>query len=438
MTFLRNSLLTLFSNLGMTLVGLLTGVLLARTLGPAGRGLMTTVSIWPAMLAWVAGLSLGFANIHFGASEPETRRRLFANSFWAALVLGGVTGILAVGILPHFVRLTHVQHTLLVISLLFLPVGLFSDYAVSLLYGTSRFGSLSVARIISPSLTGVLLVILWLTHSLTVTSAILASWVGGWCSALATVIFLWREGYVALRPDPKLLRRCFMYSSRIHLGTLASLANGRLDQLLMTLLVAPKALGLYAFAVTFSEILRQATGAISTVLFPRVSAETEGMAQRAIASQAARWTLLIGTLIAVALGLSAQAFVSLLWGPRFSSSVTTIYVLLPGTVLLGLANTMTVSLNGAGKPGTGTWAEAASLAIMVPLLWFLLPRMGIFGAGLASTCGYATNCLVSAWFFRQTFGDGSLRELRPSRREWDEVCTVIKRLRVRLHPAGAL
>jgi len=429
MTFLRNVLLTFISGVGMTLIGLFTGVLLARSLGPTGRGLMTTVMVWPAVLVWASGFSLGFANIHFASAEPSMRRHLFANSLWAALVLGLGAGIVAAYVLPIFVRLTPSQHLFLMISLVTLPLGLWSDYAVSLIYGTGRFDRLGLVRVVAPLLTALALLLLWATHSISVATAIVASWMGGWSQIAVTLSFLWRDGYASFRPNWPLFRRSLAYSSRIHIGTLANIANGRLDQLLMTLLVAPKALGLYAFAVTFSEMLRQGTGSISTVLFPRVSAETCDAEKRDIASRAVRWTLLIGSICAVFLGVAAQYFVVIVWGSRFLEAVPTIYVLLPGTVALGVASTMTVSLNGAGKPGTGTVAELASLAVMVPLLWLLLPRMGIFGAGLASTCGYTVNCIVTTLYFARTFGKDSLLDVRPSQRDWADVRSAVRRVR---------
>ena len=420
----------------MTFLGLVTGILLARTLGPAGRGLMTTVMIWPAMLVWGAGLSLGYANIHFAASEPETRPKLFANSFWAALVLGLGAGLLAVFLVPHFVRLNHSENLLLIVSLITLPFGVWSDYLASLLQGTGRFDRLGTARIAAPLLTAAALIFLWALHSLTVTTAVIAAWAGGWLQIVLTFCFLWQEGYAAFRPDKALLRRSFAYSSRIHAGTLANLANGRLDQLLMTLIVTPKALGLYAFAVTFSELLRQGTSSIAVVVFPRVSAESSTSEKQVMASQAVRWTLLAGCFCAFGLGLAAQSFVALLWGKRFLDAIPAIYVLLPGTIALSVASTMTASLNGAGRPGTGTVAELASLVVMLPLLWFLLPRLGILGAGIASTSGYCVNCIVSSFYFSQTFGREGMHGICPSRQDWVQVCALAGRVRRQLQPAG--
>lgn len=435
MSFFRQSLLTLFSNSGMTLLGLLTGLLLARTLGPTGRGLMTTVMIWPAVLVWAAGLSLGYANIYFAASEPSKRQALFANSFWMAIFLGEAAGVVAAWGLPKFLHLNSSQHFLLTFSLLLLSVGLFSDYASSLLQGTGRFDQLALVRMIAPLVIGVLLMGLWAGHLVTVTSVVVVTWVGSLCQFSCTLYFLGQAGCLSLRPDHCLLRRSINYSLRIHPGTLAGLANGRIDQLLMTALVAPRLLGFYALAVTFSELSRQLSASIATVLFSRMAGEVSADARRAMATRATRWTLLIGCAGGLCLGLAAHPFVALLWGSRFLEAVPTIYVLLPGTVALGVASSMASSLNGAGRPGVTTLAEIASLLVMIPLLWVLLPRFGILGAGVASTIGYIVNCLVTGKYFAQTFGPDALRELRPSQHDWNEMCIIVGRMRMRVQPA---
>lgn len=434
MSFLVNTLITLSSSLGMTILGLLTSVLLARTLGPSGRGLMVTVLLWPQILVWAGGLSLGYSNIYYAAAEPQARRGLFGNSVWAALVLGSVTGIMALLLLPHFVPLTRQQYILLEISLITLPIGIGTDYAISLLQGTSQFGRLSFVRIVSPLITAACLLLCWMTHTLTFTSAIVAAWIGTWISSSLVLRMLIKEGYFSLRLDKALLRRSFSFSSRIHIGSLAGLANGRLDQLMMTALVAPRALGLYAIAVTFSEMLRQFAIAVTTVLYPKVAGEATPEIRRETAVRTTRWMLLITCAGAAFIFFLAPVLVPVLWGPRFSDSIRTLQVLLPGTVALSVGVTMAASLHGAGRPGVSTVAEVASLVVMVPLLYFLLPRMGIFGAGLASTCGYSINFLVISYYFAQTFGRKSLLEVRPTIEDWKFALSVLTAVRRRFSP----
>ena len=434
MNFLRNTTITLGSNLGIALLGLLTGTLLARTLGPYGRGLMTTIQIWPLMLAWAGGMSLVFANVYYGSSDVLVRRRLFANSFWTAIVLGTLVGGVASFILPHYVPLTPQQHLLMMIGLWTLSSSLWMDFATSLLHSTNRFDRLGLARLITPILSAICLLVLYVMHSLTVLSVILIGWAGSWLTLGLVLRYLSLDGCISFRPDVSLLRRSFSYASKMHIGTLAGIANGRLDQLIMTALVAPKALGLYAFSVTLSELLKQIASAVSTVLYPKVSGELSDQERAALAARTTRWMLIVVSVCAIILFFVAPWIVPLIWGHRFVEAVPTLRVLLPGTVALCVALTMLTSIQGAGKPGMTTIAEIVSLAVMVPLLWVLVPRMGIFGAGIASTCGYSIYCLVAAYYFTKVFGEESFRSVCPSRQDWHYICLVSGQVRLKFLP----
>lgn len=422
----------------MTITGLLTGVLLARVLGPTGRGLMAPVLLWPMILAWAAGLSLGHANNFFGAADPRLLPRLLANSFWIALALGGTFGVGAAFLLPHFIPLTTLQYQLLTISFCLLPLGLWADYTFSFLQALNRFDRLGKMRLTSPLLTAALLLLLWSMNHLNWSTAVVATWVGFFCSSSLATWYLVRGGYASLKPDFHLLRRCLAYSMRIHPGTLIGLANGRLDQLLMTALVAPKALGLYAFAVTLSELLNQVASAVSLVLLPKIAGTTDEAGRLIVAIQSARWVLIISSVGAFVLYFAAPILVSFLWGSRFAEAVPTARILLPGTVALGLAITLSTCLRGAGKPLVGTIAELTSLVVMIPLLLFLLPRLGIYGAGVASTCGYIVNCLISAFYFGCVFGGKSLLAILPTRHDWVDGRRIIAeslRRSVKISPA---
>lgn len=435
MNFLRNSTITLGSNLGIALLGLLTGTLLARALGPYGRGLMTTVLIWPLMLTWASGLSLGYSNIYYGSSNASVRRRLFANSFWVALVLGTLVGAVASFILPRCIPLTPQQHLLLLIGLWTVPTSLWSDYANTLLTSTSRFDRLGVVRLASPALTAICLLILWGMHLLTVTSAVLAYWAGSWLVFGLTLRYLASDGYVSFRPDFALLHRSLSYSLKMHIGTLAALANGRLDQLVMTAIVAPKALGLYAFSVTLSEMLKQIAASIATVLYPKASGETRDQERSILAARTTRWMLIVVSVCATLLFFIAPLVIPLVWGNRFAEVVPTLRVLLPGTVALCVSITMLTNLQGAGNQGVTTIAELASLTVMMPLLWLLLPRMGIFGAGLASTCGYCIHCLVTIYYFTKKFGRKSFCDICPTMQDWHYICIIFRKLWSKPQPA---
>ena len=69
-------------------LSLLNVLIVARTLGPAGRGDVVFVTTLALILAQLASLSVQEANINIAAREPRLRRALGTNSLLLAVALG--------------------------------------------------------------------------------------------------------------------------------------------------------------------------------------------------------------------------------------------------------------------------------------------------------------------------------------------------------------
>src|ERR1035437_8828361 len=62
---------TVICNLLILFCGILSGVTLARSLGPGGRGELATAFLWPNVLMLFGDLGLGFAFSYFVARERD-------------------------------------------------------------------------------------------------------------------------------------------------------------------------------------------------------------------------------------------------------------------------------------------------------------------------------------------------------------------------------
>ena len=407
-SFLRGSALCFAANCGFVALGLFTGVLLARGLGAAGRGLLTTVIVWPVILTSASGLSLYDAILSFATREPHLRRRLFANAMLAALLQAGLVGAAAMIVLPRFVPLTLQQHRLLTINLALLPLWLGVELAGAVVHSHQRFDRVALTRVMAPLTAAPLILFLFVTHRLSPTTAMIAQWTGLLGQALLTTTFCLVERDVGLRPDLALYARSLRYAVRVHVGTLAGLGSRRVDHLTLTVAASARPLGLYAFAKTLTELLNNVSASVIVVLFPRLSSEPSARARTELAVGSARWTLLLGAAGAVAVHLLAPTFLHRVWGADFADALPLVDALLPAAVLLGLRNTLASALLAAGRTFAGSAAELASLLVIVPLLAVLVPRHGAVGAATAVSIAALVNCAVTAALFARTLGGEAL------------------------------
>ena len=95
------------------------------------------------------------------------------------------------------------------------------------------------------------------------------------------------------------------------------------------------------------------------------------------------------------------------------NALTTLRILLPGTVLLAASAVLVSGLYAANRPTAATGAQVAGLVVTVVGLLVFLPGHGIVAAALVSTAAYATVFTTALVAYRRCAGLGWLEFLRP-------------------------
>lgn len=227
---------------------------------------------------------------------------------------------------------------------------------------------------------------------------------------------LWRRGYFhgAGRPSPRLARAIAGYGTRAELNSITQLLNGRLDFVIVNILVGPAALGIYAVASRAAELLRLPSLAINYVLYPAYARLGRDRAA-AQARRAARRTWWVPAALAAPVAIGAPVMLPLVYGNAFSAAVAPTWILLAGLAGGSVNAVMTAYFSGTGRPGLTSLAQAAGLAVTVALDLALIPRIGIIGAATASAFAYLTTTAVLVACFGATD-----RALRPGAQQLPE------------------
>ena len=145
----RNARLILIADVSILLANIISSLIGARALGPAGRGDLLVIVLWPPVLAMLAGLGLPTAYRYWMAKEPQRVSYLFSNAVIYTIVIGILSIALADLIVPHLVGQRSPQVMMLLrIYQINIPAALFLDLMRGLLEGTRRFGWAGAARMI--------------------------------------------------------------------------------------------------------------------------------------------------------------------------------------------------------------------------------------------------------------------------------------------------
>jgi O-antigen/teichoic acid export membrane protein len=237
----------------------------------------------------------------------------------------------------------------------------------------------------------------------------------------ATGVFAWtrlfRRGFFVgiARPSLEMARRIYTFGTRGQLGSLLSLLNLRLDFVFVAAIAGPAALGIYAVASKYAEVLRLVPIAANWILYPRF-ARSEAAVAKASSRRLIPRALAVTAMTAVPLALAAGTVVPTLFGRTFDGAVVPAQILLIGLAAEGAAGVVTAFLYGRGRPGLNSLAAATGLVVTLILDVILIPRLGAVGAAIASSAAYLTTTLtLLAWYRHVT----RTTELKPPSGERD-------------------
>jgi O-antigen/teichoic acid export membrane protein len=394
---------SLASGLIGQLMLLVSGVVVARTLGPTDRGYLALLVLLPAVLQHVGTLGLPLATTYFIAKEhedePAVRRNLLAPVLAQAVVLVLLQGLLLYLLLDD--QPDRVRDAALV-SLALLPGAIADLYGKALLQGQGRYRAFNILRNATIAFYLVALAVVWAVDAADIVG-ITVAWVSAnlLSGAVTLVVALrGRPGSAPATAGPS-LRRMLGFGLAGLLGSLSPVATFRLDQMVVGLFLSAEALGLYVAGLAFTNLPIVISRGVAMIALPEVARATPD--ERRAATQRFVWlaTALSGAVVAILI-LAAGELVPLLFGSDFEEAVTLTRILLVGAVFTGARRVLTDSVSGSGRPGLGSAVELVSGVVLVPLVLILTPIWEAEGVATALTIASAVSFVVLVVLVRRS------------------------------------
>jgi len=393
-------------------LNVITGVLLARNLGPSGRGELAAILLWPGLFVTLGSLGVGDAVAYHTARRTAPVRTIVgtAAAFW--IVQTAVVTALGAALVP--LLLGHYGRDATYFALLYLaytPFFLAIVYVMSLLQGLRRFGAFQALRLSLIILTVAGLALFATLAKLRVGVAV-AVYLGAYVVVGAAALVLLRRACTQ-RPtfDRKLARELFGFAVRSHTSNVSSIFNERLDQLVISVFLAPVQLGLYVIAVTLTSLTSLVGQSVSMIALPVVAAEQPGPARAAMVRRYVRLTILGATALTVPMIVFTPTVIGVFFGHAFAPAVTVTRVLLVAGVVLTSTRLVQSVLKAAGRPLDAGISEFVALGVTLASLAILLPWLGILGAGIASLLAYSVSGVWTARRAASALGLSSVRFL---------------------------
>jgi len=384
-----------------------SGVMLARALGPHGRGELAAVMLWPGLLAAIGSLGVG-DGITYHTARAGSRPGTVLGSGLALCVPQSAVLVAAGFITVSFTTAHHQGATTgsAYLFLLYIPTYLAATYLMAALNGICRHAWFQGLRLLVVALSAAGVAALAVLGSLTARSAVLV-YIAAHLTVLMVAFACWlRTVDLQPRVEASTVRSLVSFGVRSHGGTLAGTLNERLDQLLISVFLAPASLGLYVIAVTLTSVTGLVGASASLVVLPAVARLPPGAARARSAWRTVAATLLGSVAVTVPVFAVLPQLIALFFGGAYGAAVPFARVLLVAAVLLSTNRVLGAILRAVGRPLDAGAAELLALGTTVVGLAALLPLLGLMGAALTSLLAYAVS---TAWMARR-----AIRALGPS------------------------
>ena len=401
MGLLKQSGIVLVQNWLLVPLTFATDVIVARVLGPEGKGALLLLTGMLAVLVSLFSLGIPVAAAYHSRSKSYSLGRLFGTCLILTVVSTAVAGLVFLLFSPElgtvFLGSTgnpslRSGWMMLTLACLFPSIAATMGDAVLIvnnemrLYVVKRTGG-SIIKIL---LTWVLVVLLsrgvagrlWAQlASLALEVAVFAYWLG--------TKAVWR----ALSTSWESVRTVLRIGLQQYGLSLVALVSKRFDTFLISGVLSVREAGyfsipylLYSNAMTIPQ----------STMWPMVSELSDGRGNRRAEDLAVstRVQIAVMTLLAGLVGMTAPWWVRAVFGDAFIPATAAVLLILPTLVVAPITINGSALLTSRGEPGRAVLPGIIGTAVQVAVSLTLVPKIGILGSSIGLSLNYI---LVAAW-----------------------------------------
>lgn len=393
-----------------------TGILTARMLGPAGRGELAAMILWPLFVASVITLGVPSSLIYHLRNRAGERDRLVGNGFAMAAIMGCVAAATAASILPWWLR----QYSPEVIRaaqwfLITVPLCSVTLAGRAVLEAAHDFAASNAIQILTPFATLLALLLVLSIRQMNPYTAAVAYVLASLPTFCFMLFRMNRAGIRAARIQLTAMRQILQYGIRSYgidvLGTLAL----QVDQVLVVSLLSADSMGFYVVVLSLSRMLNVFQNSVVMVLFPKAAGHRAHKVL-VMTGDSVRTSGLVTAACGAIVCLAGPTLLRVVYGAEYARAADALRILVLEAVLSGVTFVLAQAFMALNRPGVVTVLQGIGLTLSVPLMLWLIPRYGIYGAAISLLVSTSARLLFVCAGFR-VFLKIAPPRLLPARRD---------------------
>lgn len=423
MSYSRNIGHNILTQLLKIVFGVLTGVIVARALGPSGQGYIAYIVLIFTLLGTFGHFGITNAVAYFQKKSGFERGAIFSTNLNVLALISLCLGIVVLS-LHQMGLFLQAYSTLYVLGgILMLSATLFLGHHQSWMMGDEKIIRSNNIGLLVFFLKSGLILLLWLFGGL-----------GPWPFFLVTVMaaFLWsvlilrevRERYLPLI-SMAVLKAELGYGIVAWSAALFAYLHYRADQIMIKNMLGTGELGVYTVAVTIAELLFLFPVSINSALSGRLYNLQQQDDARSILSKTMRVSMIVCVGL-FPLGVLGSFLIPLVYGAPYAEATGLMLILLPGVLFACVPKILSPWFFSSGRPMVHLRITFLCLALNIMLNVLFIPLWGSRGAAFASTLSYILYgvyylCLMR---YSESFSFRSL--LKPRRADLQILSRLIK------------
>ncbi len=396
MSFMRKGLMVSGGRAVAVFLTVVVGILYARVLGPDDVGQWRLWQTSAVILTTLAAMGIPNANIYFVNNRKIPLEIIATNAVKFALVFGlilaVVAGALLIGLPGYFGVVPMWAALVFALGIGMLLGGLLLKQLLIAQLQARRMVLVSLAR------AGTILVggfVLAATGALTISTALAVAASSFAVSLILPAAFLRKHIDLSLPFDWALHRQVIAYGFRLAAASILYLISLEVSVVLLRYLMPGQfePIGLYTRATTLSGLAVMIPRFMGPLLFSKWAGVTGEQRSRQV-EMAFRLTITYGLVTVVPLVLAGKYLICLMYGKEFIGAQGALVFLAPATVCVAIFLVCMNLLGGDGRAAVTAWISAATVTLMVVVMFLLVPPLGIRGAAIGTLCGNAFSAVA--------------------------------------------
>ncbi len=407
-------------------LGVVTGVLTARLLGPTDKGNLATILWLPSLITAVGILALPQAVTFEVSRHPDQEHELTAASFWLILGVGvaeavGLYFLVPVLLGPNTQSLVPLSRLILLI----LPMVFPGLVLLGVYQGRQNFNQYNLLRT-SPAVVYVLsLGLLWLVGHVDLFTVVVANI---FAQGITT---LWWAGLAGRRLIPTgftvwqiYAKRLLKRGARFHVPALSGVILLLMDMALLIRTVSAQEVGYYSVALSIAIAQLTVATSLVQVAFPKAAAVASHEAVQVLLRHfRLAQPLVVG--MALLMMVSSPLLIRVLFGTSFLPAIPLAFILIIAMAFWGLNQILDNGLRSMGHNLPGGLANGTALGVLIVTGIVLVQDYHAQGVALAVLLSHMCALLVLLVNVRHRILQISWRELWGL--DWETMSYLLRR-----------